>query len=86
MNTLILSDKFQRQLKSLIKGNSRLKDQVFKAVNLLRTDVNHPSFRLHKLSGQDNWSISVTKSIRIILHWEKENIFLLRVGKHEDVY
>jgi mRNA-degrading endonuclease YafQ of YafQ-DinJ toxin-antitoxin module len=86
MSTIILFDKFQKELKSVVKGNSKLKNQIHKTVNLLQKNIDHPSLRLHKLSGQNNWAISVTKSIRIIMHWEKETLYLLRVGKHEDVY
>lgn len=63
-----------------------MKTRIAKTLSLMRKDIHHPSLRLHKLSGQNNWSISVTKSIRIIANIVGHNIYLLRVGKHEEVY
>lgn len=45
-----------------------------------------PSLRLHKLSGQVTYSISVTMSIRMIVVFRGDDIHLLRIGTHEDVY
>jgi len=86
MYELIFSDRFQKQLRASVKGNNTLKNQVLKTVSFLHLDVNHPSLRLHKLSGQNNWSVSVNKSIRVILHLKENKIFLLDIGKHEDLY
>ncbi|MEK7457951.1 MAG: hypothetical protein AAB612_00470 [Patescibacteria group bacterium] len=45
-----------------------------------------PSLRLHRLSGQSVYSISVTMSIRMIVAFRGDDIHLLRIGTHEDVY
>ena len=86
MPTLVLSNRFQRELKRLLKHNKRLNPQVSKVLKFLISDISHPSLRLHKLSGQGNWSISVTRNIRIIAHLEKDRIYLLRIGTHDEVY
>jgi len=86
MYNLVLSDKFQKQIKQVVKSNPQIKPRLAKSFELLRKNINHPSLRLHKLSGQNNWSISVTKSIRIIAHIEKDIIYLLRIGTHDEVY
>ena len=86
MYTLVLSVKFQRELAKLAKGNSTLKKQFKKIVKLLQTDLKHPSLRLHKLSGIDFWSISINESIRIIIRISADKLYLLEIGKHEDVY
>lgn len=86
MNQLVLSSAFQRQLKKLIKQNPRLKSKIAKVLKFLVQDINHPSLRLHKLSGEDNWSVSVTRDIRIVIHWEDNQIFCLRIGPHDKVY
>lgn len=49
-------------------------------------NIYHPSFRLHKLIGQENYSISVDMKIRIIIHLDEDKIFLLRIGNHKQVY
>ncbi len=86
MYRIILSSAFQRQFKKLIKQNPRLKSKTSKIFKLLIRDVNHPSLKLHKLLGENNWSISVTHSIRIIIHLEGNQIFCLRIGVHNQVY
>jgi len=86
MNEIIFSSAFQRQLKKISKQNFRLKSKIRKILNLLLADLNNPTLKLHKLSGENNWSVSVTLDIRIVLHWEKDRIFLLRIGGHDEVY
>lgn len=86
MYQIILSSAFQRQLKRLIKQNPRLKTKIAKIFKNLNKDVNHPSLKLHKLSGENNWAVSVTKGIRAIIHLEGKQIFCLRIGTHDQVY
>lgn len=86
MYILSFSDKFQKQVKKLVKANPSLRSQIRKTVKLLAKDLNHPSLRLHKLSGENYWSISVNKSIRIIARWDGDKLYLLRIGSHEEVY
>ena len=86
MNEIILSAAFERQLKKVCRQNFQLKIKINKIFNLLLVDINHPSLKLHKLSGENNWSVLVTSDIRIVLHWVKDRIFLLRIGSHDEVY
>ncbi|MFC1727063.1 type II toxin-antitoxin system YafQ family toxin [Patescibacteria group bacterium] len=86
MYRLVLSSAFQRQLKRLVKRNPRLKGKIKKIFEYLIKNVNHSSLKLHKLSGKNNWSISVTHDIRIIIHLEGDQIFCLRIGSHDQVY
>lgn len=83
---LILSKRFRRDLEKLLNSRPQLKSKVSKSLKFLQKDINHPSLRLHKLSGTNNWSISVTRNIRIIFHWEGNNLYLLRIGTHDEVY
>ena len=86
MYHLVLSDTFNKEVKKLTKSNKSLKSQIKKTITFLYADINHPSLRLHKLSGEAYWSASVNKSIRIILRWEDNKLYLLKIGTHEDVY
>lgn len=86
MRELILSSAFERQLKKIVKKNPRLKNKIGKTLKTLRKDINQSSLRLHKLSGENNWSVSVTASIRIVFHLEKNKMFCLRIGTHDQVY
>ncbi len=86
MYKLVFSPAFQRQLKKLLKKNPSLKTKTLKALKLLRKNPNHPSFKLHKLSSQNNWSISLAKNLRLIFHRKEKNIFCLKIGTHDQVY
>jgi len=86
MNQVVLSFAFQRQLKKLVKKNFLLKNKVLKTSKLLAKDINHPSLKLHKLFGENHWSVSVTHDIRMIIHLEGNKIFCLRIGSHDQVY
>lgn len=83
---LVTSKRFDDDLRRLLKKNPLLRKKVSKCLNLLRKNPDYPSLRLHKLSGRENFSVSVDRSIRIILHFEGETIFLLRIGTHDEVY
>jgi len=86
MHDLILSSSFQKQLNKLIKRNPKLKTKIKDVIKLIKKDIAQPSLKLHKLSGKNNWSISVTRSIRLIIHLEKNKIYCLRIGSHDEVY
>jgi len=86
MYKLVFGSKFDQQVRSFAKRDKKYKIKIKRIVELLEIDIDHPSLRLHKLSGTKWFSISVDKSIRIILSIEKDTIFLLKIGKHEDVY
>jgi mRNA-degrading endonuclease YafQ of YafQ-DinJ toxin-antitoxin module len=60
--------------------------QVTKTLVLLGVNLLYPSLRLHKLSGTQNYSVSVNMSIRIIFHKDQDYLYLLRIGTHEEVY
>lgn len=85
MYKLVFSNKFEKRLKKLTTSNKPLKFQAKKAVELIRIDIDHSSLRMHKLNNQ-KWSVSVNKSIRMILKIDKDEIFILDIGTHEDVY
>ena len=49
-------------------------------------DVRHPSLRLHKLSNMEFYSVSVDMKIRIVFRLDKDKMFLIRIGNHDEVY
>ena len=86
MRTLVLSSQFRRQAKKLVKRDRQLKKNLKATLEYLSGNLKHPSLNLHKLAGQNNWSASVTDDIRIILHWEENKLYLLKIGHHNEVY
>lgn len=83
---LIPSLRFYRDLGKLEKKNERLKNAIGKTMSRLQHNPGHPSLRLHKLSGQSVYSVSVTMSIRMIVVFRGDDIHLLHIGTHEEVY
>lgn len=83
---LIVSSRFHKDLAKLARKNTNLKKQISKTLELLLNSPSYPSLRLHKLSNHGDYSISVNMSIRIIFRQCGTNIYLLRIGSHEEVY
>ena len=53
-------------------------------IQLLLTNPQHPSLRLHKLRGYPNWwEISVTMKYRILFQIENDEYVLHRIGPHD---
>lgn len=81
-----LAGSFEREFVKVTKGNLPLKKQVLKQLEVVLKNPNHPSLRLHKLEGESYWSISINRSIRVLLLFEKDAVVVYHIGKHEDVY
>ena len=86
MYILSFSARFQKQLARLVKSDPSLKLQIKKTITLLESNLKHPSLRFHKLSGENYWSISVNRSIRILAMWNDNKFYLLGIGTHEEIY
>lgn len=86
MRELVFSSAFQRQLKKIVGQNPKHKSKISKTLKILIKNISHPSLRLHKLSGKNNWSVSVAPNLRIIVHLEGKRIYCLRIGTHDQVY
>ncbi len=80
--------KFDKQFKSLDQKTIK---QATKTIDLFIKDPTHPSLRLKKVQGTENFfEVSVNMSIRIIIHISSDgndqlNTFYI-IGKHEDVF
>lgn len=83
---LVLSSKFQKDLDKLLTKNPQIKSKVTKTLKLMQQNIRHPSLRLHKLAGTNIWSVSVDLSIRIVFYLSENKLFLLEIGKHNEVY
>lgn len=83
---LRLTKSFEQEYKKTVKGNNVLKERIDKQLIILQQNINHPSLRLHKLGSSRYWSISVDKSIRVLLIIEKDYLAIYHIGKHEEVY
>ncbi|WP_414619119.1 type II toxin-antitoxin system YafQ family toxin [Calothrix sp. CCY 0018] len=94
MKNLVWSAGFVRKFKRLAKKNPQLRIQIEKTLELLTEDPFNSSLRTHKLKGDLGgvWSCSVDYDNRILFEFiinpdsGEEDIFLLTLGSHDDVY
>lgn len=67
-----------------------MRSRYIKTLQLLELDPFHPSLRLHSLSGHMDglYSVSINMAYRIVIEFEirDEEIILVNVGHHEEVY
>lgn len=83
---VVPSLKFKKDLNNLIGKDGQYLKKTAKCMWLLSENLNHPSLRLHKLAGSKIYSISVDMKIRILIRIDDQEIHLLRVGTHNEVY
>ena len=82
----------KQKLEKAKRENPRLFQKIRKQLVFFQQNPNHPSLRLHKLSGSklDTWSISVDMSYRLLFYYRKTKTQMRAVffdfGKHEEVY
>ena len=91
---LIPSQAFLRAAKKVAKRNPRNEADIRATLALLSTDAYHPRLKTHKLQGEweHSWACSAGYDVRIIFEFVKEegkkgeDIFLIEIGTHDEVY
>ncbi len=94
MRTLIWGKTFIRALKRTIRKHPPLKHSIEEALRLLQEDPFAPQLATHKLKGRlaGSWACSVGYDLRIVFDFVKsasqqeDDILLLEVGTHDEVY
>lgn len=94
MKNLVWSAGFLRRFKRLTKKNPQLRSQIEKVLQLLAEDPFDSSLHTHRLKGYLDgvWSCSIDYNNRILfelfenLDSGEEEILLLTLGSHDDVY
>ena len=88
--TLIYPDSYIRRAKKFLRKHPEIHKQYKKTLQLLELDPYHPSLRLHSLEGRLKGlsSVSINMSYRIVLELEiqDEEIVLINIGSHDQVY
>jgi len=87
MKTLA-SSHFQKKYIKIVKKKPKIIKIVEQKIALLQSNPQHPSLRLHKLTGKlaNSWSISIKTNLRIIFQYVDSNILLINIGPHDEVY
>lgn len=91
---LVWTSAFSRAFKRLVRQNPQLRPQIQQTLEKLLADPFDPSLKTHKLKGdlEGRWSCSIDYSNRIIFRFKtnldsgEEEIFLLVLGSHDEVY
>ncbi len=87
---LVFTETYNRSALRWLKRHPDLKPQYLKTLKLLEANPFHPSLRLHALSGrlQGLHSVSINLSYRITLELlvHGEDVILVNVGNHDQVY
>ena len=90
MYKLIETAGYIKKLKKFLKKHPNIFSKYKKTIFLLENNPQHPSLRLHKLQGElkEFYSISLDLEYRIIIDFIiiDEQIFLVNIGTHDEVY
>jgi addiction module RelE/StbE family toxin len=78
----------EKELLSIRKKDQKLYRRIEKQIDLFTKNPNHPSLRLHKLTGklENMWSISIDKSIRMVFLYIADKALFVDIGTHDEVY
>ena len=87
---LIYPVSYIKRAKKFLRKHPEIHKQYRKTLELLELNPNHPSLRLHalecRLKGLSSVSINISYRIVLELEIKDEEIILINVGKHDQVY
>lgn len=91
---LVWSPAFSRSVKKMLRQSPQMANPIAKTLGRLSADAYDPSLKTHKLKGdlEGIWSCSIDRSNRILFRFvlesetDDEEIFLIAIGNHDDVY
>ena len=87
---LIFTESYKKRAKRFAKKHPELAEQYRKTLWLLHENPYHPSLRLHPLKGvlQGLHSVSINMSYRMTLELliSEQEIVLINIGSHDEVY
>jgi len=86
---LVWYKSFARAFKKTIKKNPELKQKLRESLELLVNDPFHPVLGTHKLSGKlkGHHAFSLGYDFRVVIKFvDREEVALISIGRHEEVY
>ena len=94
MMTLHWSSRFKRSFKKYSQNNLSNKEKILKTMESLSLGPFNPQLKSRKLKGvlEGSWACSVDYNLRIVFEMMKnrvtnqEEILLIDIGTHEEVY
>lgn len=89
MIKLVWHNSFLRAFKKIIKKNPELRDKLREALELFVNNPYHPILGTHKLSGKlkGHHAFGLGYDCRVVVKFiDQEEVALISIGKHEEVY
>ncbi|MDA3885611.1 MAG: plasmid stabilization protein [Candidatus Delongbacteria bacterium] len=90
MAKIIYTETYNSRARKFLKKHPELKGQYEKSLKLLELNPQHPSLRLHKLTGKltDLYSVSINITYRITIDFiiKDDKIIPITIGTHEEAY
>ena len=94
MRVLIWSNAFTRSLKRWMRKRPGLQNDINEVLKVLVVDPFVPQLETHKLKGKlsGSWACSAGYDLRVVFDFVKaekngeDDIFLLAIGTHDEVY
>lgn len=89
MIKVIWDQGFKRIYKKKIKNNEELKKRFWDAIELFSKEPFSHRLRTHKLTGrlEGLWAFSISFDCRVIFKFlGKNEVFLIDIGEHDEVY
>jgi addiction module RelE/StbE family toxin len=84
----IVSGRFEKKLKKFVSLHPELREVIIEIVDELLIDPLSRKYKSHKLSWvlQGCFGASINSSYRITYAFDKNNVYFLNIGSHDDVY
>jgi mRNA-degrading endonuclease YafQ of YafQ-DinJ toxin-antitoxin module len=87
---LVYPESYLRRARKFLRKHPEILVQYRKTLELLELNPFHPALRLHPLKGRLSGlsAVSINFSYRIVIELiiEGDQILLINIGKHDDVY
>lgn len=94
MRQLVWSNTFRRALRRTLRRQPQLRGDIASTLNRLQANPFDPRLATHKLKGKlaGTWACSVAYDLRILFELVPspgvgdDDVFLIEIGTHEEVY
>lgn len=88
MKPIQFNPDIKRRLKEIQIKDPKLYKRIEKQLDLFLRNPRLKSLRIHKVSLEvkNSWSISITKSFRMIYTETEDEYYFYKMGTHDEVY
>lgn len=88
MKSLKFSPHVLAKLNEIQRRDSTFYKRILKQLNLLQQNPKLKSLRLHRIAREtkNTWSVSITKSVRMLYVETETEYYFYKMGTHDEVY